>query len=71
MLNILVGLYSFIKKIALLFFCLTMPGCKNTNVKTNNKLELRFLDEFILPEERNDVCQTATLALNGHKPMLA
>jgi hypothetical protein len=48
MLNILVGLNNGIKNSVLLFFVITMLGCKSSDVKTNNKLELKFLDEFIL-----------------------
>ncbi|MCF6295204.1 MAG: esterase-like activity of phytase family protein [Flavobacteriaceae bacterium] len=41
---------SIIKKISILFLCISILGCKSIDVKPHKKLELKFLDEYILPE---------------------
>ena len=40
-----------IKKIAFLFFCISVFGCKSINSKTYKKTELKFLSEYILPDK--------------------
>ncbi len=42
---------NIIKKISILFFCISISGCKSIDVKPHNKLELKFLDEYVLPED--------------------
>ena len=42
---------NIIKKINILFFCISISGCKSIDVKPHNKLELKFLDEYVLPED--------------------
>jgi hypothetical protein len=39
------------KIISILLFCVIILGCKNGDVKSVDKLQLRFLDEFILADD--------------------
>jgi len=39
------------KIISVLLFCITILGCKNGDVKTVDKLQLKFLDEYVLADD--------------------
>lgn len=41
---------NILKRITVLLLFVSIGGCKKVDVKTENKLELKFLSEFILPE---------------------
>ncbi len=42
---------DFIKRILVLFFFISICGCKSVDVRTHSKLKLKFLSEFIVPED--------------------
>jgi hypothetical protein len=39
------------KIISILLFCVTILGCKNATVKTSDRLQLKFLDEFVIADD--------------------
>ena len=39
------------KHIISLFFCLLLLGCKSADLKTSDNLKLKYLDEYILPND--------------------
>lgn len=41
---------SILKKIGILFFCVAVLGCQNVADKTHDEFQLKFLSEYILPE---------------------
>jgi len=51
MLNIQAGTNRSMRRIIFLFSCLLIYGCKSTSVTTSNEIKLKFLDEFVLPDD--------------------
>jgi len=56
--------YKYMQKLLLIFSLFVIVGCGSTRNKTSNKLQLKFLDEYILPEN-SIVDGTAVGGLSG------